>query len=175
MSIATLTTNYMLSNKKGKTKIQNGWKKPPEGMLMINVDAAFDIDSGSGGTGVVLRDHLGACVTASQAFLPYVLDAPTMAEAFALRDGLALAQHIGAKNVIVQTDCMQVVSTMMDGGFSATAAMSVFDDCKLMWDGFGTISIEHCNRNSNQVAHELARFQFTSFYLLEQTVPTEVH
>ncbi|KAF2943139.1 hypothetical protein DAI22_02g044250 [Oryza sativa Japonica Group] len=98
MSIATLTTNYMLSNKKGKTKIQNGWKKPPEGMLMINVDAAFDIDSGSGGTGVVLRDHLGACVTASQAFLPYVLDAPTMAEAFALRDGLALAQHIGGFN-----------------------------------------------------------------------------
>nr|BAX24861.1 hypothetical protein [Oryza meridionalis]BAX24867.1 hypothetical protein [Oryza meridionalis] len=49
MSIATLTTNYMLSNKKGKTKIQNGWKKPPEGMLMINVDAAFDFDSGSGG------------------------------------------------------------------------------------------------------------------------------
>ena len=37
---------------------------------------------------------------------------------------------------------------------------SVFDDCKLMWDGFGTISIEHCNRNSNQVAHELARLAF---------------
>uniref|UniRef100_A0A0E0PYG8 Reverse transcriptase zinc-binding domain-containing protein n=1 Tax=Oryza rufipogon TaxID=4529 RepID=A0A0E0PYG8_ORYRU len=52
MSIATLTANYMLSNKKDKTKIQNGWKKPPEEMLMINVDAAFDIDSGSGGTGV---------------------------------------------------------------------------------------------------------------------------
>ncbi|EEC81099.1 hypothetical protein OsI_23948 [Oryza sativa Indica Group] len=105
MSIATLTTNYMLSNKKGKTKIQNAWKKPPEGMLMINVDAAFDIDSGSGDTGVVLRDHLGACVAASQAFLPHVLYAP-MAEAFVLRDGLALAQHSGAKNVIVQTDCM---------------------------------------------------------------------
>ncbi|EEC80711.1 hypothetical protein OsI_23156 [Oryza sativa Indica Group] len=75
MSIATLTANYMLSNKKDKTKIQNGWKKPPEEMLMINVDAAFDIDSGSGGTGVVLRDHLGACAAVSQAFLPHVLDA----------------------------------------------------------------------------------------------------
>ncbi len=96
MSIATLTTNYILSNKKGQTKNQDSWKKPPEGMLMINVDAAFDIDSGSGGTGVVLRDHSGACLAASQAFLPHVLDAPT-AEAFALRDGLALAQRMVLK------------------------------------------------------------------------------
>jgi ribonuclease HI len=71
------------------------------------------------------------------------LDAPS-AEAAALRDGLLLAQQIGCNCVEIQSDCMEVVQTMHDGGFSATAA-------------FGEISISHCNRSRNPVAHELAR------------------
>uniref|UniRef100_A0A0D9WK41 Uncharacterized protein n=1 Tax=Leersia perrieri TaxID=77586 RepID=A0A0D9WK41_9ORYZ len=56
MSIATLTTNYRLSKRKGQTKINEGWKKPPEGMLKINIDASFDIDAGSGESSIC-RDN----------------------------------------------------------------------------------------------------------------------
>jgi hypothetical protein len=31
-------------------------KKPLEGKVLVNVDAAFDADSGKGATGVVIRD-----------------------------------------------------------------------------------------------------------------------
>jgi hypothetical protein len=31
-----------------------------------------------------------------------------------------------------------------------------------MWSGFGNMSIEYCNREANQVAHELARVAFSS-------------
>ena len=42
MSIATLTTNYMMSSKI-TIRVRHGWKKPLEGKLMVNVDvdAAF--------------------------------------------------------------------------------------------------------------------------------------
>jgi ribonuclease HI len=40
--------------------------------------------------------------------LPHVADA-TMAEAYALKEGLILAQQIGCQNIITQTDCLQVV------------------------------------------------------------------
>ena len=50
---------------------------------------------------------------------------------------------------------------MKDGGFSATAAMAIYDDCFLLWSGFDSISIEHCNREANRVAHELARKVFS--------------
>ncbi len=52
-----------------------------------------------------------------------------MAEAAALRDGLLLAQQIGCSRVEFQSDCMEVVTTMQEGGFSATAAVAIYDEC----------------------------------------------
>jgi ribonuclease HI len=128
---------------------------------MINIDAAFDVDSGRGTTGVVIRDYTGQCVAASQLFLPHVVDAP-MAEAYAFREGLTLAQRIGCNNFIVQTDCDQVVETMKNEVFSATASATIYDDCIILWSGFGDVSIEHCNREANHVAHELPKVSFRS-------------
>lgn len=38
-----------------KAKIREGWKKPLEGKLKINVDVSFDVDSGRGSTGVTIE------------------------------------------------------------------------------------------------------------------------
>jgi hypothetical protein len=54
---------------------------------MINVDVAFDVNSGKSAAGVIIRDYTGQCIAAVQRYLPYVVDAP-MAEAYALREGL---------------------------------------------------------------------------------------
>jgi ribonuclease HI len=110
---------------------------------------------------VVIRDRTGGYIAAMQTFLPHVVDAP-MAEAYAFRDGLTLAQQIGVQKFTVQTDCVQVVETMKNGGFSATSSAAIYDDCSILWSDFGIVSIEHCNREANQVAHELARVSFTS-------------
>jgi hypothetical protein len=52
---------------------------------------------------------------------------------------------------------MEVVQTMHDGSFSATTAMAFYDEIVQLWKEFGEISISHCNRSCNSVAHELAR------------------
>jgi ribonuclease HI len=161
MSIVAMATYYMRASKKPQVKQKEGWKRPLEGKLMINIDAAFDVDSGRGATGVVIRDYTGHCVAASQLFLPHVVDAPK-AEAYAFCEGLVLAQRIGCNNFIIQTDCVQVVETMQNGGFSATSSAAIFDDFIILWSGFGSVSIEHCNREANQVAHELAKVSFSS-------------
>ena len=110
----------------------------------------------SGSSRDIIRDEKGQWVAATHSFLPHVIDAP-MAEAYALKEGLMLAQHIGCNWFIIQTDCMLVVETMNDGGFSATAATAIYDDCIILWSGFDSISIEHCNREANRVARKLAR------------------
>jgi hypothetical protein len=51
---------------------------------------------------------------------------------------------------------------MRDGGFCATAAAAIYDDCKIIWSGFGKVDVEHCHREANQMAHELARDSFES-------------
>jgi ribonuclease HI len=161
MSIRVLAKNYMEARSKSVVKKKEGWKKPMEGGFMINVDAAFDGESGKGATGVIIRDHTGAFVAALQTYLPHVVDAP-MAEAYAFRDGLTLAQQIGLQNFTIQTDCAQVVETMKDGGFSATSSAAIYDDCSILWSGFGKVAIEFCNREANLVANELARVSFSS-------------
>ena len=78
-----------------------------------------------------------------------------MAEAYALKEGLMLAQHIGCDRLIFESDCMEVVQTIKDGGFSTNLAAVLYDECNIIWSGFQDISIEHCSREANQAAHEL--------------------
>ena len=155
MAIAALALNYSRAPK--KMQVQNKrWKRPPEGRIAINVDATFSMESGTGATGVIIRDHTGSCIAAANRFLDHVGDVP-MAEALALRDGLRLAQQIGSNNIIIQSDCLMVVDTMKDGGFSATSAAPIFDECQVLRSDFVSCAIEYCNRETNEVAHLLAR------------------
>ena len=68
--------------------------------------------------GTIIRDSTSGVLAASHSFVPHLVDAP-MAEAYALKEGLMLAQHIGCNRLIIQSDCMEVVQTMNDGGFMA--------------------------------------------------------
>ena len=52
---------------------------------------------------------------------------------------------------------MEVVDTMLGGGFPVTSSAAIYDECCLLWEDFAAISISRCNRESNSVAHELAR------------------
>lgn len=137
-------------------KVRQGWKKPPVGKVMVNVDAGFDENGGCGSVGSVIRDCSGGFLAAAHSFVLHLVDAQ-MAEAYALKEGLMLAQRIGCNKLIIQSDCMEVVQIMQDRGFSANSAAPIYDECNIMWSGFQEISIEHCSREANQVAHSLAQ------------------
>lgn len=83
-----------------------------------------------------------------------------MTEAIGLREGLLLVQHIRGNWLIVQFDCLEVLETMRDGDFSSMATVAIYDECNIMWHGFDCVSIEHCNREANQLAHVLVRVAF---------------
>jgi len=123
---------------------------------MINVDASYNEAKGAGSTGAVIRDAAGGFIVAAHNYIPHVVDAP-MAEAFALRDGLLLAQQISCTRMEIQAHCLEVVTTMNEGGFSATMAAAIYEECCQYWEEFAAISISHCNRECNSVSHELAR------------------
>ena len=52
-----------------------------------------------------------------------------MAEALALKFGLSLAQRTGCNRIIINSDNMEVIETMNEGGRSSGAAAAIFDDC----------------------------------------------
>ncbi|XBI52618.1 hypothetical protein VPH35_034967 [Triticum aestivum] len=75
----------------------------------------------------------------------------------ALRFGLILVQKAGCNRLIVNSDNLEVIDTMKNGGQSAGVAAAVFDDCYFMSCEFTVTTFEHCNREANKVAHEIAR------------------
>ncbi|XBI44411.1 hypothetical protein VPH35_109046 [Triticum aestivum] len=75
----------------------------------------------------------------------------------ALRFGLILAQKAGCNRLIINSDNMEVIDTMKNGGQSVGVAAAVFEDCYFMACDFLLTRFEHCNRTANKVAHELAR------------------
>ena len=126
------------------------------GCLMSNVDADFDETKGSWSSKAISGDSLGGFIAAKHSFIPYIVDVAS-AEAYPLRDDLLLAQQIGYCQVEIQRDCMEDVNIMLDGGFSTTATMAIYDECAQYWKEFVAISISHYSRICNSVTHELAR------------------
>jgi hypothetical protein len=130
-----LALNYSRVKKKNTSMTHHGWKKSREDFVKLNVDAGFNIDSGTGSTGAILRDDRGHFLGASCGNLPFVSDAAT-AEVSALREGLLLAGQIGCNRLEVNSDCMEVVEIMQNGGNSLGLAAAIYEECTFLYRNF---------------------------------------
>jgi ribonuclease HI len=68
-----------------------------------NVDAAY-----SGAVGVILRDYQGHFIAAAGKYIPH-LASVTMAEAFAMKEGLSLAVQRGCNLIIAESDSLEII------------------------------------------------------------------
>jgi ribonuclease HI len=107
--------------------------------------------------GAIVRDHRGNFISASTARLEHVADVVS-AEAAALLEGLKLVQSLGCNDILVRMDNITVVDAIRMNEGHAMVAAPVLEDCRELLRDFGKVTIEHCNRESNLVAHELAHF-----------------
>ena len=126
-------------------------------VLALNVDAAFSENEHTGSCGAIVRDSGGMFVAASTSILEHVVDIVS-AESAALVEGLKLALNIGCNSILVQMDNLVVVEALnLNTGYSMISA-PILDECRSLLSDFGKVSLEHCNRESNVVAHELAEW-----------------
>ncbi|XBJ08758.1 hypothetical protein VPH35_013988 [Triticum aestivum] len=134
----------------------NIWPGFLAGQTVLNVDALFSEGDYAGSCGVVICDYRGNFMAAATATLEHVADVET-AEAVAMLKGLKLAKEIGCHNVVVRSDNITVVEALkLNGGYSMVAAP--FDECRSYLEDFGKFTIKHCIRETNNIAHELARW-----------------
>ena len=81
---------------------------PRAGLVKCNTDAAFNTESMSGASGAVVRDDQGRPLGGCAKWYTYALDALSM-EAIACKDGMELARTLGTQQLIVETDCQELV------------------------------------------------------------------
>jgi hypothetical protein len=144
------------SNRRETISTSSRWSPPPEGTVLINVDAAMFIPSRRMGIGVTIRDHTGACLAACSELLNEVT-MPELAEALALCRAVALAGEEGFNKVMVVSDCLSLVQRLMSPAQDRSFVGVVCQDIKLLRSGFTTFSINHVSHHSNESAHILAR------------------
>ncbi|XBI31089.1 hypothetical protein VPH35_054708 [Triticum aestivum] len=75
-----------------------------------------------------------------------------MAEDLALKFGLTLAQRTGCNRLIINSDNLEVIETMQDGGLSTGAATAIFDGCFHYACDFIMTRFEYCNRETNRIS-----------------------
>jgi hypothetical protein len=105
--------SYLLQQMQPK-RDQNGahldcrWVKLEVRQIKVNVDGSFHSNMHTGAAGAVARDHDGRFLAAASVFLPNAASA-SVAEALAMRAGLALANRLGCHNVVMESDSIETV------------------------------------------------------------------
>ncbi|PRQ54504.1 putative ribonuclease H-like domain-containing protein [Rosa chinensis] len=146
------------------------WRHPPSGRLKLNVDGAFQMDTGQGGIGAVIRDENGRFLAAIARPFSFVCSALHM-ELEAMRAGLLLVIHQGMMNVDIETDCA-TVGTALKGDFEDLSEVgNIIEDCKSYLRAIPSVSLQSIYREANDVAHRLAHLASSGYvdeYWLEE-------
>jgi hypothetical protein len=74
-----------------------------------------------------------------------------------LQEGLLLAgRNIGCNRLEVNSDCMDVIDMMKNGGNLLGPAAAIYEECNFLCRGFSGVLFSHCPRKANRAAHILA-------------------
>ncbi|TVU04044.1 hypothetical protein EJB05_50392, partial [Eragrostis curvula] len=94
-----------------RPKIAVAWEPPDLDWTKLNTDGAFDVRSGTGATGAVLRDDRGRIIRAEARWYENLSNVITI-EAIAARDGLLLASAYGCQRVVLEMDNLTLVESL---------------------------------------------------------------
>ncbi|KAK1618647.1 hypothetical protein QYE76_024164 [Lolium multiflorum] len=118
-------------------RVKEHWLPPDDGWHKVNADGAYKASLGSGGCGVVIRDHKGVFVAAECHFLPSVSD-PERVELLACKRALVLARRKGIRRVCLETDCLSAVakikSSELDRSFHGPLVEEIKELLKMFAD-----------------------------------------
>ena len=117
LNINGILVNYSKLKGTGNTLRKEGWKKPAAGVYKLNVDAAYDPNTGKGATGAIIRDAGGNFIAACCDFNDVAIDVASM-EASALIAGLMLAEQYGGHSWMVESDSMDIVEAILNPAIS---------------------------------------------------------
>ncbi|XP_074298701.1 uncharacterized protein LOC141629626 [Silene latifolia] len=133
-----------------------GWTKSSSGEVKINVDA-FVVKEGVGvGLGVACRDDRGSLKWMAVEQRRAVRD-PREAEAEALLLGMKKAVRRGHRDVTMESDCQVLINSLKTRVDGISDFHLIYEDIFYACDSFRSVKWSFVVRESNKVAHEIAR------------------
>ncbi|KAM6582866.1 hypothetical protein CsatB_009868 [Cannabis sativa] len=136
------------------------WTKPSHTQLKVNVDGATFAQQNHFGYGFIARDHDGILIEAFQSCKPGAIDAE-LAEAIGVKEALSWIKRKGWQNVIVETDCINVVHALRSKVHMISPYGSIINESKLLLSVLNNVSVIFVKRSANKVAHFLTRDSYS--------------
>jgi ribonuclease HI len=161
LSILAMVANSEKACGKKKQRSDVKWIKPDPRQVKLNVDAAFHDESKTGSIGAIIRDYLGNFVAAWVKYFSNVASA-TMAEAYAMKEGLALARDLGCNRIIAELDSIDVIEACKGESTWWNELSAIYADCTDIVVSIGCVTFGHIMREANEVAHELAKYSHSN-------------
>lgn len=148
------------------------WEAPHRGQIKMNTDAAVSPNVGVG-FGVVFRNEQGHVMLSALRREDSTADE---AEARAIRFGLQTAINEGIRQVVVESDCLKVITTRKKNEEDRSRSGLLINDIKELSKQCSILEFSHIYREAKQVAHALANVALTivSDCILLNKVPEEV-
>lgn len=127
------------------------WKKPPNGWLKLNIDAAIDVNKKQSAAAEVLRDDMGFCVGSFQINLGFC--SPLFAELKGILHGLKWARSKGITSLEVESDYKLAISYINDTSLWRGCHQALFWELKELLQLDWNIKCIHALREANYPAH----------------------
>jgi ribonuclease HI len=133
------------------------WQPPEQGWLKANADGAVTKFGGKAGTGVVIRDHMGAFRAGACDCRREDLD-PEMAEIKACKRAIQVASELSAERLHLELDSATVVAMINASGKNLSASGPCIEEIKEMLKSFQDVKVTWVRRSANSAADKLAKF-----------------
>ena len=130
------------------------WLKPAAGWVKLNTDGAYSSSRGLAGGGGLLRDSNGNWIHGFACFLGNC--SSTIAELWALKDGLSLALSLGFSLISIELDAEMVVLLLKNPSTVNLVMEPLLSDCRNLLQLFDNPVMQHVYREANQCADALA-------------------
>ena len=132
------------------------WTRPSEGLCKVNFDAALFEGSGCAGIGVAIRDSSGAIIAALSQKIP-LPHSVELAEALAAHRAVVFVQEISIFKVLVEGDCLSVISALRAPVGCHTLYGNIVEDTHRLASHFQSCRFSHVQRRGNMLAHALTK------------------
>lgn len=132
------------------------WSPPPFGALKSNINAAFFKDINLYGFGMCIRDHEGNFVQAKTMWIDSNLEGK-VGEAMGLMYAIRWIIELGFNNVQFEVNSKKVVNELSSLKENFMEFGVIMGHCKRLISSSTNYSAKFIRRQTNKVAHSLAR------------------